>query len=173
MNADHDDDTWGAKIFVVWVALTATLHQAEHARQLALDLTDVAAQARGAEMRPASSAAIQVVVEGRSRLLPLDEIAFVKAEENYCLLRCVDEAILTRATLAHFEQDLAPEFARVHRSFLINLRHVVDVQRDGRATVAEMSTGETTPIARGRADRFASAWRAYRGMETRDARRSL
>jgi len=142
LHFDHGDDAWGVKMVAVWVALTATLHQAEHARRLSLELAGIGAQARSARSRPASaSASIQIDVDGRPRSLSLDTIVFIKAEENYCLLRCVHETLLTRATMTNLERDLPSEFVRVHRSFLINLRHVTDVQ-------------------------FASAWRAYQEQES-------
>lgn len=56
-----------------------------------------------------------------------DDILYIEADGNYCTLHFVDDTKRTIAFALHvIEQDLAAffDFVRVHRSFIVNLKHV-------------------------------------------------
>jgi two-component system, LytTR family, response regulator len=79
---------------------------------------------------------------GRIVFLPVAEIRWIGAEENYVRL-CTDrETHLLRQTMAHLEERLDPKaFLRVHRSFIVNLHYVKEVrtQPDGESSVVLIS----------------------------------
>lgn len=66
---------------------------------------------------------------GRILFLPVNELLWIGAEENYVRLCTDSESYLLRHTLAHLEEKLDPAmFLRVHRSFIVNLHYVKEVR---------------------------------------------
>lgn len=56
-------------------------------------------------------------------------IAFVSAEEKYVRLHTEKESFLLRETMSALEQRLDPsKFARIHRSYLVNLDFIQEIQ---------------------------------------------
>ncbi|HJW08374.1 MAG TPA: LytTR family DNA-binding domain-containing protein [Holophagaceae bacterium] len=65
----------------------------------------------------------------RHLLLKIGEIQWVEAEDNYVRLHVEGTSHLLRQTLARFSERLDPKcFRRIHRSSLVNLDHVVELQ---------------------------------------------
>ncbi len=64
------------------------------------------------------------------RLLPLEDIIVFEAERQYCRVHTATESLLSSSySLAELEGLLpAPPFARVHRSYIINLRMVERIE---------------------------------------------
>lgn len=55
------------------------------------------------------------------RYLLLDEIAFLKADNNYCQVYLTEDRYLQAfSTLKSFQQKLPPTFLKVHKSYLIH-----------------------------------------------------
>jgi two-component system LytT family response regulator len=75
----------------------------------------------------------RIVFKSRGRILflPVSEIRWIGAEENYVRLCTEHETHLLRETMAHLEERLDPHsFLRVHRSFIVNLQYVKEVRTD-------------------------------------------
>ena len=65
----------------------------------------------------------------RHLLLKIEEVQWVEAEDNYVRLHVDGTSHLLRQTLARFSERLDPKsFRRIHRSSLVNLDHVVELQ---------------------------------------------
>src|SRR5215469_591574 len=82
----------------------------------------------------------RIVFKSRGRILflPVSEIRWIGAEENYVRLSTERETHLLRETMAHLEERLDPQqFLRVHRSFIVNLQFVKEVrtEHDGESSV--------------------------------------
>lgn len=90
--------------------------------------------------------------KGRILFLPVSDIRWVGAEENYIRICTEHENHLLRETMAHFETRLDPQsFIRVHRSAIVNLQHVKEIRTDtpeGEAFVL-MQNGQKVPLSRG------------------------
>lgn len=69
----------------------------------------------------------QVMVEygGAHSFVSADSIRFVEAARNYCYLHTDHGRKLSSANIGNLEQMLGEGFIRTHRSYLVNLRHVV------------------------------------------------
>jgi len=87
---------------------------------------------------------------GRILFLPVEDIRWIEAEENYVRVCTGGESHLLREAIGHMETQLDPEtFLRVHRSFIVNLHYVKEVKNepDGDAIVL-MVTGEKIAMSR-------------------------
>ncbi len=97
--------------------------------------------------------ATRIVFKSRGRILflPIADIRWVGAEENYVRLCAGPETHLLRETMSHLESRLDPRtFLRVHRSFIVNLNYVKEVrtEQDGESFVA-MIDGHKVAMSRG------------------------
>jgi two-component system, LytTR family, response regulator len=75
----------------------------------------------------------RIVFKSRGRILflPVSEIRWIGAEENYVRICTENETHLLRETMAHLEERLDPQmFLRVHRSSIVNLQYVKEVRTE-------------------------------------------
>jgi DNA-binding LytR/AlgR family response regulator len=72
---------------------------------------------------------VPVVAGGGTELLDPDQIHYVQAEGDYSRVHTYDRAYLCTASLGDLEGRLGPRFARIHRSYLVNLAKVGGVRR--------------------------------------------
>jgi two-component system LytT family response regulator len=103
-------------------------------------------------LREAVSYTTRIVFKSRGRILflPVSEIRWIGAEENYVRICTENESHLLRETMAHLEERLDPEtFLRVHRSCIVNLHFVKEVRTE---TAGEFSVllanGNKVPMSR-------------------------
>src|ERR1700679_1013211 len=83
--------------------------------------------------RNGSRFSMRLVFKSRGRIvfLPVSDIRWISAEENYVRVCTDTENHLLRETMAHIEERLDPEmFLRVHRSSIVNLQHVKEVRSE-------------------------------------------
>ena len=88
---------------------------------------------------------------GRILFLPIQEIRWIEADENYVRICTGSESHMLRETLGHLESRLNPQhFLRVHRSAIVNLQYIKEVKNepDGDATVI-LCSGERIAMSRG------------------------
>jgi DNA-binding LytR/AlgR family response regulator len=104
-----------------------------------------AAPRRGAD---AAGERIPVDLGGVTRFLSRDEVAYAEASGDYVRLHAGGRAPLVRVSLAVLEERWAPHgFLRIHRGYLVSLRHVEELRSDaGRWTVRV--AGTELPVAR-------------------------
>lgn len=89
--------------------------------------------------------------KGRILFLPVSEICWIGAEENYVRICTQSETHLLRETMTHLEEKLDPNtFMRVHRSSIVNLQYVKEVRPevDGEYGV-HMLNGQKISMSRG------------------------
>jgi len=88
---------------------------------------------------------------GRILFLPVADIHWIGAEENYVRICTARDNHLLRETMAHFETKLDPRhFLRVHRSAIVNLQHVKEIRsgsHEGDSFVL-MQGGQKVPLSR-------------------------
>jgi two-component system LytT family response regulator len=95
----------------------------------------------------------RIVFKSRGRIvfLPVSDIRWIGAEENYVRISTQNETHLLRETMARLEEKLNPEmFLRIHRSSIVNLQHVKEVrtETDGEYAVVLLN-GEKLAMSRG------------------------
>lgn len=95
----------------------------------------------------------RIVFKSRGRIvfLPVEDIRWIGAEENYVRISTGNESHLLRETMARLETTLDPEvFLRVHRSSIVNLHYVKEVKSDADGeSVVVLIGGEKIAMSRG------------------------
>ena len=103
--------------------------------------------------RFAEDAAVLIVRRpGSVELVPLEQVLRVSGADDYVELYLRDgRRALHDATLDELEGQLTTGFVRVHRSHLINVRHVVRfLDGDAEQRTVELTGGLTVPVSRRR-----------------------
>lgn len=87
---------------------------------------------KGRRAAPAPVEKIPVVSGGQTVLLDWDELHYARADGDYCRVHSHDRSYLCTRSLGQLEEMLPAErFARIHRSYIVNLGKVVAVKRPG------------------------------------------
>ncbi len=97
---------------------------------------------------------------GRTILLSIDDIVFLSARNKSTYAHTYENQFLVDFTLGELEEKLGSEsFVRVHRSYMINLNTIQEIQRvDGAFVVVAADRDETNiPVARRQARAFRQA----------------
>ena len=74
-------------------------------------------------------AKVAVVAPGGTELVDFDQIHYVHAEGDYSRVHTYDRSYLSTASLGDLSRKLGPGFARIHRSYLVNLGKVSGIRR--------------------------------------------
>ena len=96
---------------------------------------------------------IPVEKGGRKVLIPVDDIRFIMAKDDYSCIYTVDDRFLSTTSLAQFEAKLCDfGFFRVHRRYIVNLACVTDVETVPSGAIKLGITGvdERVPVSRRR-----------------------
>jgi DNA-binding LytR/AlgR family response regulator len=85
------------------------------------------------------------------RLIPVDEVAFLRSDEKYTLVAWEGGEALIRKTIRELADELDPDtFVQIHRSVIVNLRRVSQVTRGANETaeVHLKDRSEVLPVSR-------------------------
>lgn len=83
--------------------------------------------------------------------VPLPDILAVVGADDYVELRLVGgRTLLHAARLAQLAAQLPPDFLRIHRSVIVNLAHVLRLQREGDRWRVHLLEGVPLPVSRSR-----------------------
>lgn len=93
---------------------------------------------------------------GKTFVIPVREIDWIEAEDYCARIHAGDRHLLVRRSLQSFLDDLGPGFARVHRSSIVNLARVREVQplASGDQQIV-LASGATVRMSRNFRDSFA------------------
>lgn len=89
--------------------------------------------------------------------VPLAEILYAEADKVYVIIHTLHGDYRTRIALTKFAEPLDDTFLKVHRSFIVGLKHVQKVSR----REITMLNGDNIPISRGMYDAVHSALIRY------------
>ena len=97
--------------------------------------------------------------DGRVTVLQVDEVDWIEAADNYARVHTARGRYLVREPIKTLERKLNPrQFARVHRSAIVNLARVRELQpMFGGEYVIILSTGAKLTLSRGYRDAFRNA----------------
>lgn len=114
------------KPFTVERLLAAVQHASER-------INHESAYGHEGEQANGNTTPARIVFKSRGRILflPVTEIRWIAAEENYVRICTASESHLLRETMTGISSKLDPGmFMRVHRSAIVNLKHVKEVRRE-------------------------------------------
>ncbi len=76
---------------------------------------------------------IVVKDRGEIRIIPVDKIRYIEADEDYVKIHTETKTHLKKTTMQRLEDTLeAKQFVRVHRSFLLNLKYLTKIEPYGK-----------------------------------------
>ena len=87
---------------------------------------------------------------GASRVIPLENILYVESRGHKLLLHLKEGTLEYYGKIGELEQELSGQFARIHKGYLVNLRHVEEYAR-GQVT---LTGGEKLTISKYKYDAF-------------------
>jgi len=94
---------------------------------------------------------IKASVGSTTRLIPVEQIAFLRSDEKYTLVVWEGGEALIRKSIRELADELDPEsFAQIHRSVIVNLRQVSQVDRglNETAEVKLKNRNDVLPVSR-------------------------
>ena len=94
----------------------------------------------------------RVVVKSGSaiKILPLQEIFYIEAYDDYVKIHTRDGFYLKKKTMNYFEKAFSPkQFVRVHRSYIISLGQLTKIEvKEKDSHVAKMKDGVVIPMSK-------------------------
>ncbi len=109
-------------------------------------------------MADTSTRLTRILVRDRHQVhvLPLEQVSYVQAQDDYVSIRSAGRDYLKTQSLSELTAQLDPtQFVRVHRSYLLNLGHLQKLERSSKDShVAIMRCGQQIPISRAGYDRL-------------------
>ncbi|MBT1702762.1 LytR/AlgR family response regulator transcription factor [Chryseosolibacter indicus] len=100
--------------------------------------------------QPEESNRIVVKEGGNIRIIPVQDIQYLEAYDDYVKIYTTKEMFLKKKTMSFYENTLDDkEFIRVHRSYLIQLSHLTRVEPLEKDThVALLKSGARIPLSK-------------------------
>ena len=118
-------------------------------------LTDVAAPETGALLETAAASPLQsnrivVKINGKIKIIPVADIHYLEAADDYVKIITAEGPFLKNKTMAFFEKSLdAQQFARVHRSYLLNVNQVTRIEPYEKENhLAILRSGAKVPVSK-------------------------
>lgn len=69
---------------------------------------------------------LEITYRGTARHLDLNDVQFIKSDNVYVEIFTEGHRYIQRKFLGQIEKELPSKFVRIHRSYLINMDHVTD-----------------------------------------------
>ncbi len=86
---------------------------------------------------------LQVRSERQNRQIPVSGILYIESLDDYVTIHLADEDVSTRQRINKLASELSDDFIRIHRSFLVNVKHIKAFTRE-KVTVGKVEL----PISR-------------------------
>lgn len=106
------------------------------------------------DIRQAPRSRLSVQERGRIRLVPVDEIIYLKAELKYVTVRTAAREYLIEESLVRLEQEMGERFVRIHRNCLVaraairGFERAADQNGEARWMVLLNGLDEKLPVSR-------------------------
>ena len=99
---------------------------------------------------PSQCERVVVKTAGKIKIIPVPDIIYLEAADDYVKIHTKDGAYLKNRTMGFFENTLpADQFARTHRSFMINVQEVTRIDPYEKENhLAILRSGARIPVSR-------------------------
>jgi two-component system, LytTR family, response regulator len=83
-------------------------------------------------------------------LIPVEEIRYVEAQDDYVMIHHATGKALKQQTMKFYEDNLSKmDFVRIHRSFIVRVREIKRIEPYGKDNhVAILQSGDKLPVSR-------------------------
>lgn len=99
---------------------------------------------------PAQSSRVVVKIGGKIKIIPLQDIHYIEAADDYVKIFTKEGQFLKNKTMQFFEKTLDPQqFIRTHRSYMLNISQITRIdpyEKD--AHVAVLKDGAKIPVSK-------------------------
>jgi two-component system LytT family response regulator len=123
-------------------------------RLMERDLTVTAGNTRDlletAAASPQQNHRIVVKTGNKIKIIPIDEVHYLEAADDYVKIHTKEGAFLKNKTMAYFEKILNPQqFVRTHRSYTVNVQLVTRIDPYEKENyLAQLKTGAQVPVSK-------------------------
>lgn len=99
---------------------------------------------------PSQSNRIVVKTGSKVKIIPVHEILFLEAEDDFVKIVTAEGSFLKNKTMSFYEQSLDPNlFVRVHRSFIVHIGQITKIEPYQKEThMAILRNGQQIPISK-------------------------
>ncbi|MFN0293267.1 LytR/AlgR family response regulator transcription factor [Pedobacter helvus] len=103
-----------------------------------------------ASLSPAQNNRVVVKNAGVIKIIPVDAINYLEADDDYVKLSTTEGNFQKNKTMSFFEQTLdAMQFIRIHRSYIINLAQVTKIElKEKESYVVLLKSGIWLPVSK-------------------------
>ena len=103
-----------------------------------------------AAKQPEEQMRVVVKTGSKIRIIPVHEIIFIEADDDYVRIHTADGSFLKKKTMQHFEDVLKPsEFVRVHRSYIISIPQITRIETSEKDThEAVLKNNQRIPLSK-------------------------
>jgi len=124
----------------------------DKAIQKALLQKNNSAQSIAATALESAAPSNRIVVKdnGKIKIIPLAQVQYVEAADDYVKIHTAEGNFLKKKTMQYFENSLPPqEFIRIHRSYIVNaqlITRITPYEKDSH--LALLTTGAQLPVSK-------------------------
>ncbi len=99
---------------------------------------------------PSQSNRIVVKTGSKVKIIPVQEIQYLEAEDDFVKIVTAEGSFLKNKTMSFYEQSLDPNlFVRVHRSFIIHISQITKIEPYQKEThMAILRNGQQIPVSK-------------------------
>ncbi|MBK8292886.1 MAG: LytTR family transcriptional regulator DNA-binding domain-containing protein [Flammeovirgaceae bacterium] len=99
---------------------------------------------------PSQSNRIVVKTGSKVKIIPVQEIQYLEAEDDFVKIVTAEGSFLKNKTMSFYEQSLDPNlFVRVHRSFIVHIGQITKIEPYQKEThMAILRNGQQIPISK-------------------------
>lgn len=93
---------------------------------------------------------IVVKTGSKVRIIPVHEVQYMEAEDDFVKIVTADGAFLKNKTMTFYEQSLdAQQFVRVHRSYIVNISQITKIEPYQKEShLAILRNGQQIPVSK-------------------------
>jgi two-component system LytT family response regulator len=99
---------------------------------------------------PAEQHRVVVKISGRIRIIPIEDIHYLEAADDYVKIHTKEGAFLKNKTMGHFEIVLNKnQFVRTHRSYMVNVSEITRIDPYEKENhLAILKSGARVPVSK-------------------------
>jgi two-component system LytT family response regulator len=99
---------------------------------------------------PAEHNRVVIKLAGKIRIIPVEEIHYLEAADDYVKIHTKEGALLKNKTMGHFEMVLNKnQFVRTHRSFMVNISEITRIDPYEKENhLAILRSGARVPVSK-------------------------